>query len=208
MELGKHLVAEFELEASRDTLAKWLAHHVAELIVDAERGRDGKTRKEASDRAVDTILKIWQHRAIVPGNANPLAPYRNILQILSELNPASNYWAAHRGSHRLAALYRLFLRLYRTLLLRELPQTGKGSSKSRETVRKFLAPEEGQIMILIQRLGVDGEADGKECQEPGDEFAKLQDLAEKLVDEMIGHLRTLRDPSSASAKRSKIKEGH
>src|SRR5437899_158832 len=34
LELGKHLVAELELEESRDTLAKWLAHHLAELIAD------------------------------------------------------------------------------------------------------------------------------------------------------------------------------
>lgn len=196
MELGKCLVAELKLEEGRNTLAKWLAHHLAELIADTERSQDGKSQKAASDRAVETILKIWDHRSDLPGNANPLAPYRNILQVLSDLNPAPNSWAAFHGSHRLADLYRRFLRLVRALLIRELPQTGKGSRTAREVVRKFLEPEERTLLLQIEFLGVN-EKSAKNVvasHEGQDPFSKAQQVANKLIDETIADLQALRQP--------------
>ena len=196
MELGKHLVAELKLEEGRNTLAKWLAHHLAELIADTERSQDSKSQKAASDRAVETILKIWDHRNDLPGNANPLAPYRNILQVLSDLNPAPDNWATFHGSHRLANLYRRFPRLVRALLIRELPQTGKGSRAAREVVRKFLEPEERSLLLRIEFLGVNeksskNDVDSHEGQNP---FTKVQQIANKLIDETIADLQALRQP--------------
>src|SRR5438552_13165247 len=84
LELGTHIVKELELKDRGDTLNRWLAHHVAELIYDAEHATaDPKARREAQKRATETILKIWDHRANLPGHANPLARYREILEVLS-----------------------------------------------------------------------------------------------------------------------------
>jgi hypothetical protein len=75
LELGRHLVRELGFDDQRDTLGRWMAHHLAELINKAENGATGTERVRARKNATETILKIWEHRASLPGNAYPLAPY-------------------------------------------------------------------------------------------------------------------------------------
>ena len=205
LELGRHLVAELKLEDGRNTLGKWLAHHLAELIAETERSQDRKGRKEASDRAVETILRIWDHRANLPGNANPIAPYRNILQVLSELNPAPDNWATFHGRHRLANLYRRFPRLVRALLIQDLPQTGKGSRAAREIVRKFLEPDERSLLVRIEFLGISEKSAKNAAASPEGQnpFTKVQQVANKLIDETIADLEALRQlPKGRQTKRN------
>ena len=194
LELGRYLVAELKLEEGRNTLAKWLAHHLAELIAESKRSQDRESRKEASDRAVETILKIWDHRTDLPGNANPIPPYRNILQVLSELNPAPDNSVAFHGRHRLANLYRRFPRLVRALLILDLPQTGKGSRAAREIVRKFLEPEERSLLVRIEFLGINEKSAKNDVASPEGQnsFTKVQQVANKLIDETIADLEALR----------------
>src|SRR5258705_10014373 len=78
--LGRHLVRELNLDDGIDTLAKWMAHHVAELIKDAETAPSGEKRSRASKRATETILKIWEHRELLPSYAYPLARYNEVLR--------------------------------------------------------------------------------------------------------------------------------
>src|SRR4051812_2064411 len=61
--LGRKLVEELELGPGVDTLGRWMAHHVAELMLNAEHSADLDDRRANEDRAVDTILRIWDHRA-------------------------------------------------------------------------------------------------------------------------------------------------
>ncbi len=60
--LGKALVKELELEPGVDTLARWMAHYIAEQIAIAENATDDK-KVEAESRCFETILKLWQHRS-------------------------------------------------------------------------------------------------------------------------------------------------
>src|ERR1035437_1389126 len=60
LELGRHLVKEFGLEDSTDTLGRWMAHHVAELMKKATCESDPELRRKAEDQAVETILRIWE----------------------------------------------------------------------------------------------------------------------------------------------------
>jgi len=53
LELGKVLVSELKLEDSRDTLAKWLAHHVAELDGRDRAEPDPAKKKRAAEQAVE-----------------------------------------------------------------------------------------------------------------------------------------------------------
>ena len=85
--LGRHLVRELGFDDQRDTLGRWMAHHLAELINKAENGATGTERVRARKNATETILKIWEHRASLPGNAYPLAPYKDILKVLDRLRP-------------------------------------------------------------------------------------------------------------------------
>jgi hypothetical protein len=60
--LGRHLVRELGFEDGVDTLGRWMAHHLAELIDKAENGVCATERVEARKSATETILKVWEHR--------------------------------------------------------------------------------------------------------------------------------------------------
>jgi hypothetical protein len=76
--LGRHLVRELGLEDGVDTLGRWMAHHLAELIDKTENAATAKDRQKASKAATETILKIWERRALLPETAYPLAPYTSV----------------------------------------------------------------------------------------------------------------------------------
>ena len=208
VELGKHLVTELELQESRDTLAKWLAHHLAELMLAAERARRPEEKNTAEDRAVKTILKVWQHRATLPGNANPLAPYRNILGILSQMAPAPDRWPTLVQNHPMTTLYKRFPRLMRALIIRQLPRAGKERRESREILHKFLESDESRLLrmfeVKFKRIGQDDPATSP--NKAHDEFEEVDQLTLKLIDETIKDLEELRtSPSSAAAPGPKRK---
>src|SRR5436190_24365351 len=68
--LGKKLVAELELDEPADTLSRWMAHYVAELMQAAE-ATDAEQRQEIKDRCYTAILELWQHRSELPGGKRP-----------------------------------------------------------------------------------------------------------------------------------------
>lgn len=90
LELGQHLVRELNLDDSVDTLGRWMAHHVAELIGAAEKATSKKDRLVAQKRAMEAILRIWEHRESLPGYAYPLAKYNELLSVLDRLRPDDN----------------------------------------------------------------------------------------------------------------------
>ena len=90
LELGQHLVHELNLDDSVDTLGRWMAHYVAELIDAVEKAVSTKDRLAAQKRAMEVILRIWEHRESLPGYAYPLARYDEILSVLDFLRPDAN----------------------------------------------------------------------------------------------------------------------
>ena len=102
MALGTKLVRELGLEAGVDTLGRWLAHHLAEVILAVENA-EGVEREKAQNRAVDLILKVWSRRHDIPGRANPLKDLQNVVKVLRLLG--GDAWpyapAANPGAERL-----------------------------------------------------------------------------------------------------------
>ncbi len=84
--LGKLLVKEFDLENSNDTLARWMAHYIAEQITKAENS-EGIAKHKAEKECVDTILKLWKNRSSFPREHRPFAQYDIILKTLLKLDP-------------------------------------------------------------------------------------------------------------------------
>src|ERR1700687_4477359 len=83
LELGAHLVRELGLRDSTDTMGRWLAHHLAELMKETKKKKKSATqRAKAREQAAKLILKIWDRRTSLPGNAYPLARYKDILRVL------------------------------------------------------------------------------------------------------------------------------
>ena len=68
--LGKALIEELGLDPGVDTLARWMAHYIAEQMTIAENAT-GDDKIEAEQHCFETILKLWQHRSSLPNGRRP-----------------------------------------------------------------------------------------------------------------------------------------
>lgn len=66
IELGKKLVDELELNDSVDTLGRWMAHYIAELLYDAEHNPDEIVRATKHAELRDSIWAFWVNRYELP----------------------------------------------------------------------------------------------------------------------------------------------
>lgn len=174
MELGKHLVSELGLENSNDTLARWMAHHVAGLITAAKGTKNKAEQTVAEERAVQTILKLWEHRMALPGQAYPLAQFKDILELLSKLTPDANPWYRRgRGERQQLALniYNELIHLTDLLLSLEAKPAHFSSKRSTKLSRNFLPPEEDDMhQVLIKFIG--RKTDASEQKQPNNSAGK------------------------------------
>jgi hypothetical protein len=81
---GKLLVKELELEPSTNTLGRWMAHYLADIIKKAEAAR-GIEKSNLEKECFDLILKFWDHRTALPGH-KPLESFESILKTLAYLS--------------------------------------------------------------------------------------------------------------------------
>jgi hypothetical protein len=99
--LGRHLVHELGFEDGVDTLGRWMSHHLAELIDRTETGPTPTERRQAFNDATATIIRLWEHRTVLPGRAYPLSPYQDAARFLALLDTPSNpYLWVGSGSER------------------------------------------------------------------------------------------------------------
>lgn len=64
-----------------------MAHHLADLIKDAETAR-GEDRPAKLDNCTKTILDIWERRHQLPNGKRPFEDFEPILRALESLDPA------------------------------------------------------------------------------------------------------------------------
>ena len=85
IDLGRLLVTELGLEDSTDTLGRWMAHYIAELIADVE--QPGKVkRREKEARCATAILELWRHRHDVTQGRRQFEP-ESLLRAITSLDP-------------------------------------------------------------------------------------------------------------------------
>lgn len=84
--LGKALVEELGLDPGVDTLARWMAHYIAEQM-EIAKNTTGDDKIEAEQRCFETILKLWQHRSFLPNGWRPFENFEPIFQALERLDP-------------------------------------------------------------------------------------------------------------------------
>ena len=210
--LGQHLVRELGFEDGVETLGRWMAHHVAELIKEAESARTAAKRAKARKTATDTILKIWAHRASLPGKPYPLASYREILKILELLRPDNNpfkHFGPHPDSKRVERGATLFDRLSRLIiaLLLMKSQRGKRPTKVDAAATKALTDTEQRVLKALQQWGdvfaSTSKSSGRARKSKGGGGTKvnLKEAALRLIDSItstLGELRTeLQGPSQS-----------
>ena len=96
--LGKKIVTEQGFDGSVDTLGRWMAHHIAELIQAAESaGVDERPAKMANVR--EAVLALWAHRHVLPSGRNPFEGMEPIFQALESLNPDTHHYRYFSPSH-------------------------------------------------------------------------------------------------------------
>jgi hypothetical protein len=154
--LGQHLVHELGFDDHRDTLGRWMAHHVAELIQETEKASTPTSRLKARKSASETILKIWEHRKSLPGNAYPLAPYEDVIKVLNLLRPDNNPFSffKHRPDikrNQIAAdLFDNLSRLVIALLLMNI-SSRKNSAEASAAAIKALPKTEQDVFVALRQ---------------------------------------------------------
>lgn len=84
--LGRKLVDELGMEPSVDTLGRWMAHYIAELI-DAAINAPAEERTAAQKRCFDAILELWSHRSALPNGKRPFEDLEPIMRAVESLDP-------------------------------------------------------------------------------------------------------------------------
>jgi hypothetical protein len=84
--LGRKLVAELGLESSSDTLGRWMAHYVADLIAKAENAT-GEEVSLNQKKCFDAILALWKHRAAFPNGKRPFEELEPVMRAIESLDP-------------------------------------------------------------------------------------------------------------------------
>lgn len=84
LKLGRKLTKELGLDKSVDTLGRWMAHYIAELILDTEKAI-AEERSEKMRACCDAILNLWKHRHALPNG--PFEELEPLLRTLESLDP-------------------------------------------------------------------------------------------------------------------------
>ncbi len=98
LSLGKLLVEELGLDKSVDTLGRWMAHYIAELIRSAESASE-EDRYEKRSQCASAIIELWAHHTVMPKESRPFRDFEPILRALDSLDPdkvASRYYESIR----------------------------------------------------------------------------------------------------------------
>jgi len=90
IKLGEKIVEELLLNDGVDTLSKWMAHYVAELIEKA-RYAEGKEREKYEKECFETILKLWGEVHKVPNIVPPLSRFEKIYELCEEMMSKDKY---------------------------------------------------------------------------------------------------------------------
>ncbi len=101
LELGKRIVTELGIDESTDTLGRWMAHYIAELILAAE---SASVEEQPAKRAQCTtaILELWNHRHHLPAGKRPFEDFDAVLRALESLDPNASmprYFPAMPDTH-------------------------------------------------------------------------------------------------------------
>ncbi|MBC8754668.1 hypothetical protein H2O64_08275 [Kordia sp. YSTF-M3] len=86
LKLGKTLILELELDYTGNTLARWMAHYIAELIQKVETSESEEEKEQLKKECCELILELWNKRERVPIKkpTERLKPIISVLELLKE----------------------------------------------------------------------------------------------------------------------------
>ncbi|WP_157901133.1 hypothetical protein [Streptomyces davaonensis] len=123
-ELGERILAEFGDEHTNNTLVRWLAHHTARLVTEADQAREGNAPDAAARAAEarDAILRLWQARSSWPSGWPPpyAAKLAATLDALPE--PGNDRWSRPTVQTRLHEIHHNVLAILVDLTTDDRPE--------------------------------------------------------------------------------------
>lgn len=69
-----------------DTLGRWMAHYVADLIAKAK-NTTGKEKGLAEKKCFEAILELWKHRTEMPNGKRPYEDLEAVVRAIQSLDP-------------------------------------------------------------------------------------------------------------------------
>jgi hypothetical protein len=84
--LGRKLVDELGLEPSVDTLGRWMAHYIADLIAKAE-SATVEEKQSTNQKCFEAILELWKYRAELPNGKRPFENLEPVVRAIESLDP-------------------------------------------------------------------------------------------------------------------------
>ena len=149
LKLGARIVRELGLE-SVDTLGRWMAHHLAEVMQEAE-SADGNDKALAYERAVDLILKLWSHRRNLPNGAYPLNDLKALMSVVERLSPEASPYKRLRLDESEKLLAKIFdglclVVLHGAIIISET----RNLPSDLESVDHFLDEDERKFIEVVE----------------------------------------------------------
>lgn len=86
---------ELDASGNGDTLAQWMAHHVAELMQRADKAADSGERTELRKEIESLILELWKNRAALPGQVDPNKRLAGAIRVLEKFDSTENRFFRH-----------------------------------------------------------------------------------------------------------------
>ena len=149
--LGRAIVHDLELNKRGSILERWMAHHLAELMDNADKA-SGKKKTKIESEAVNTILSLWAHRRALPEEVDPLGGYRKAIMVLEQFAPDSNPWARLQDrSEQIHALRDMFDSLARIMVSSILLTTSAISPQASEIKSTSMSETEKRLLILLNQ---------------------------------------------------------
>jgi hypothetical protein len=197
LELGIHLVRELELEDTCNTLGRWMAHHLAEVMDEIKNAKTDEDRSASTERATNLILALWKQRRTLPGGGDPLATYRDVLPTLKLLNADASKWSNPGRTQSEKLVIQLFnhvREIVRSTLGDVLPSTRTLRPVARLVLSFLSGPEQkvvtglDQLLAARQRLGLDQAKDSKRDGATSPPIISEIDAATNTLQELKTHL--------------------
>jgi hypothetical protein len=92
--LGTELAASLD---DHDTLGRWMAHYIADLIRQADEAPEGPEREALRHACATEILRLWSHRRSFGRASRPMISFDAVYRALERLDPQRPRWTDFRA---------------------------------------------------------------------------------------------------------------
>ncbi|MFE1109067.1 hypothetical protein ACFW5U_24670 [Streptomyces rochei] len=201
-ELGERILAEFGDEHTNNTLVRWLAHHTARLVTEADQARE-RNAPDAAARAAearDAIMRLWQARSSWPSGWPPpyAAKLAATLDALPE--PGNDSWSRPTVPARLHEIHHNVLAILVDLTTDEGPEDeaewlnrfGRDLTEQESAVLRYAAHSPRRAAALQRRDEMETSADADvDVDEPGtaaviEMLAELAEAYRNTITDLLG----------------------